>query len=238
MRGTLRDILNLYYSYKSRVFLYGGRKMKTISKMKVLFTISIIVATLVIPIMTTKLDEMSKGDFIVIHPTTLTLSYIDENGEEFEMLGAIRGDWSDPSSGATLLWGQLPIWDTGTYRDHDWIEYKEANYGWWLNRLKVKWGFSDIPSGYDWYHLSLYYCEGEGDEYLTVTWDGDSIDSELLTSSWTSTSYEFPGVVEYDISYDDAGDIIYQDYTSYYQVMDWDQSIIRLSVPYIYAWEY
>jgi hypothetical protein len=213
--------------------------MKTIFKMKALVTISIMLLVSVLPIMgIIEQKQISVGNPLEIYPTTLTLSYIDEGGNDYEIQAAIRGDWSDPSSGPTLVWGVLPVIDSGTYNGHGWITYQEAGYGFWLNRLKVKWGFSDIPSGYDWYHLSLYYCEGEADEYMTVTWDGDSISSELLTSSWTCTGYQFPGVSEYDISYDDSGYIIYQDYTSYYQCMDWIQSNIRLSVPYIYAWEY
>ncbi|TFG34202.1 hypothetical protein EU527_04560 [Candidatus Thorarchaeota archaeon] len=212
--------------------------MKSIIKIKVFCAISIMLLSLVLPVIgNIEQVQPSTEKPLIIAPTSFTLSYVEDNGGEFEVLGWVHGEWSDPSSGPTLVWGELPMIGSGTYNGHGWVTYREANYGLWLNRLKVKWGFSDIPSGYERYRVCLYYVGGSADEYSTVTWDGDDIDAELIDSGWYCTRDSIPGVCEYDISYDDSGYIIYQDYTSYYQCMDWIRSDIRLSVPFIYAYE-
>ncbi|MHA1864464.1 MAG: hypothetical protein ACTSWA_11900 [Candidatus Thorarchaeota archaeon] len=67
--------------------------MKTIFKMKVLITISIMLLVSVLPIMgIVEQKQIPVGNPLEIYPTTLTLSYIDEGGNEYEIQAAIRGD--------------------------------------------------------------------------------------------------------------------------------------------------
>ncbi len=102
--------------------------------------------------------------------------------------------------------------------------------------MKVRYTFSDIPSGYIWYTIVLGYIDKSVYEYCVVKWDPDGDDAEIIDSSWYCTKRE-PST-HHEIDYVSGGDVIYQDYTSYYSTIDFAIDPICLSMPFIYAYEY
>ena len=165
----------------------------------------------------------------VIKPSAVILSYIDSSGNEFEpSVFYYYGDWNDPIA-TYVIWGGKT--DSGVYNGHEWEEYREEIYGLWLHRLKVKYLFSDIPSGYDAYFVHLHYSDRTNGENLVVTWDGSVIDS-----SWYPKK-TWPGY-DYEIDYDVQAFVVYQDYTSYHEVIDFWRNDLTVSVPMVYACDY
>jgi hypothetical protein len=242
----LEDAIDLVYEdgLVVRCRRIGGSRLKPKGKIGMFLIVFLLAITLAVPLVETLSAQSPKySREIIIKPSAVILSYTDTTGNEvilsieslpvsdIKPLAYVWGDWSEPYA-TYLIWGSLK--SSGTYNGRPYRVYTEQNYGFWLNRMKVKFLFTDIPAGYDKYFVTLYYIDEYYDETCVVTWDSNPVDT--LDGSWHCKKWWPCKDFEVDHAYQEF--VIFQDYSSYHSEWDWWSSDIVVCVPTVYAFEY